>query len=410
MMSQLAIKGGTPVRTAPYPAWPQFDDRERKGVLEVLEAAHWWATGGSKVVEFEQAWGRFHGLELSLACTNGTHAIELALQALDIGEGDEVIVPDYTFLATAGAVATVNAVPVPVDIDPATLCIDPDAVEAAIGERTAAVIVVHLAGHPADLDRLTDLCARHGLALIEDCAHAHGSSWRGQPVATFGDAGTYSFQQSKLLTAGEGGAVVAKDPGVLARARSFGDCGRNPGEWYYSHYRLGSNTRMTEWQAAVLLAQLDRFDEQHRRRNDNALRLSAELAEIPGVIPQARDERTTSQGYYCYVVRVDADAFGASREQVREALAAEGVPLTMSYPSTSGLDCFVAPDGFAPRYRTRTGFPDYAALPLPESRRAAAETLWVWHRTLLGSPDDITDVVEAFAKVHEHAHELHDAH
>lgn len=407
-MTTLAVNGGTPVRTTPYVTWPQYDDAERTRLLEVLDSGHWWATGGHQVPLFEQEWGRFHGLEGSVACTNGTHAIELALQALGVGEGDEVIVPDYTFLATASAVVSVNAVPVPVDIDPGTLCIDPGAVEAAITARTAAVVVVHLAGHPADLDRLVDLCDRHGLALVEDCAHAHGSEWNGRRVGTFGDAGTYSFQQSKLLTAGEGGAVVATDDDVLTRVRSFGDCGRRPGEWFYRHYSLGSNMRMTEWQAAVLLAQLERFPDQHRRRNDNALWLNAELSGIPGVAPQLRDERTTSQGYYCYVVRIDEAEFGASREQVRLALGAEGIPLTMSYPTIHGLDTFSSPEGFAPRYRTRSQFPDYHKLDLPESTRAADETLWLWHRVLLAERGELDDIVTALAKIQEHVDELSD--
>jgi dTDP-4-amino-4,6-dideoxygalactose transaminase len=256
-----------------------------------------------------------------MAVTNGTHAIEVALAAAGIGEGDEVIVPDYTFFATASAVATVNAIPVPVDIDPDTFCIDPDAAERAIGPRTRAIIAVHLAGHPADLDRLGDLCTRHGLALIEDCAHAHGSSWRGQPVGGHGTAGTFSFQQSKLITAGEGGAIVARDDATAARIRSFADCGRLPGEWFYSHFALGGNFRLSEWHAAVLRAQLARFPEQNRRRNEHARFLNAELASIPGVRPQKRDPRTTSQGYYCYVVAIDAAEFGAPRKACRSPQA-----------------------------------------------------------------------------------------
>lgn len=408
-MPQLALKGGVPVRSAPYPSWPYADERERELLLEVLDSGDWWASQGTKVKEFETAWGRFVGTGPAVAVTNGTHTLELALMALGIGEGDEVIVPDWTFIATASAVLMVNATPIIVDVDPLTGCIDPALVEAAIGPRTAAVIAVHVAGHPADMDRLTDICARHSLALIEDAAHAHGSTWKDQPVGTIGDAGSFSFQASKLMTGGEGGAVVSRRPEVLAAVRSFGNCGRKPGEWFYAHFRLGGNYRMTEWQGAVLLAQLERFPEQQRVRGENANYLNAALAEIPGVHPQHRDPRCTSQGNYCYVVRIDEAVFGASREQTRLALGAEGIPLTMAYPPVHSLDCFADPDGFAPRYRAaRSSMPDYAHQLLPVTDRLAAETLWFTTAVLMGSRQDCDDVVTAVAKVHQHARELAD--
>lgn len=398
-MDELAINGGSPVRGQPFPQWPQWDSNERKALEEVLDSGRWWSTQGRQVHAFESAWSEFCGVEETVAVTNGTHALEVALMGAGIGSADEVIVTDYTFVASASAVAYVNAVPVLVDIDPHTYCIDPDAVEAAIGPRTAAVIAVHLAGHPADLDRLTEICERRGLALIEDCAHAHGSTWKGRHVGGFGTAGTFSFQQSKLMTSGEGGAVVADSPEVAASIRSFSDCGRRPGEWFYSHYVLGGNYRMTEWQAAVLLGQLERFDDQNRRRNENALWLNEALAAIPGVYPQVRDARTTSQGYFCYVVRIDEDEFGAPRDLVRDALIAEGLSLTMSYPSVSSLDVFRDPASLAPRHRELEGWPDFPALDLPHSRAAAATTLWFNHKMLLGDRSDVEDVLTAVQKV-----------
>jgi dTDP-4-amino-4,6-dideoxygalactose transaminase len=406
VMPHLAINGGTPVRQDPFPAWPQFDDAERVQLLEVLESRQWWASQGTKVAAFEAQWGEMHGTGPAVAVTNGTHTLELALLALGIGEGDEVIVPDWTFVATASAVLMVNALPVLVDVDHLTGCIDPDLVEAAIGPRTAAVIAVHVAGHPADMDRLGEICTRRGIALLEDCAHAHGSTWRDRPVGTLGDAGSFSFQASKLMTGGEGGAVVAKDADVLARVRSFGNCGRQPGQWFYAHYVLGGNYRMTEWQGAVLLAQLARFPEQQRIRSANADHLNRELATIPGVHPQHRDPRCTSQGNYCYVVRIDEEVFGARREPVRLALAAEGISLTMAYPPVHSLDLFTDPDGFAPRFRSRQGMQDFGSLNLPVTDRLAAETLWFTTSVLMGDRSDANDVVEALAKVQRYASEL----
>ncbi len=405
-MGELAINGGTPVRAAEYPHWPVWDDAERTRLTATLESGHWWATGGSQVPAFERAFAAFSAVEHCIAVTNGTHAIEVALLGAGIGEGDEVIVTDYTFFASAAAVACINAIPVLVDIDPDTLCIDPDAVLAALTPRTRAVVAVHLAGHPADLDRLTDICKRHDLVLIEDCAHAHGSSWKGVPVGGIGDAGTWSFQQSKLMTAGEGGAVTVRDATTAAAVRSYVDCGRRPGQWFYSHYVLGGNCRMTEWQAAVLHSQLERFAVQNRVRNDNALFLNAELDKIPGVIPQKRDTRVTSQGYYCYVVRIDPKRFGAPVDKVRTALAAEGLPMTASYPSVHALDAFAAQDGLAPRQRARQGWPDYARLDLPNARSAAAHTLWLRHQLLMGTRADAACLVEALAKIHRHTNEL----
>lgn len=401
----LAINGGAPVRTEPFPEWPQFGDVERGGLDRVLESRLWWSTEGDVVDEFERAFADLHGGHV-VAVTNGTHAIELALQGLGIGDGDEVIVPDYTFLATAGAVLAVNAVPILVDVDPSTLCISPDAVEAAITPRTTAVIAVHLAGHPADMDRLHEICDRRGLTLVEDCAHAHGASWKGDPVGSLGDAGTFSFQQSKLMTAGEGGAVVASDPGVGASIRSFSDCGREPGQWFYHHAVLGGNARMSEWQGAVLLGQLQRFREQNTRRNENAISLAEQLDGIPGVSAQGRDPRTTSQGYFCFIARIDEDEFGIDRESVRLALRAEGIPLTMSYPPVHSLACFADGDALAPRVRDRSRVPDYRAVSTPETERAAADSIWITHRALLGAPADTDSIVEAFAKVRDNVDEL----
>ena len=405
-MSELAIHGGTPIRTVPYPPWPVFDDAERANLLEVLDSGQWWSTQGTQVHEFERRWGAYHGTGPAVAVTNGTQAIELALLATGVGDGDEVIVPSWTFVATVSAVLTVNAIPVLVDVDLGTGCIDPDAVEAAISERTRAVIAVHVAGHPADLDRLTEICSRRGLVLLEDCAHAHGSRFDGRMVGTFGAVGTYSFQASKLMTSGEGGALVTTDPDVRARAMSYSDCGRRPGEWFYAHYVLGGNARMTEWQGAVLLAQLARFEEQASRRDRNSALLAAELATIPGVHPQVRDPRCDRQGNYCYIVRLDPAEFGADREPVRLALAAEGISLTMAYPPVHRLDVFTAPDGFAPRIRDRRAFPDYASSSLPVTERLAATTLWFTTSVLMGSAEDALDVARALEKVQRSAPSL----
>ena len=398
----LACLGGAPVRSVTYPAWPYATERERELLLEVLDSRNWWSTQGTKVREFERRWGEFNEVPGSIAVTNGSHTLEIALLAAGVGEGDEVIVPNWTFVATAAAVLMVQAHPVLVDVDRNTGCMDSRKARAAVTPRTKAIIPVHIAGSMADMDAINALAKEYGIAVIEDCAHAHGSTWKGVAAGALGDAGSFSFQSSKLMTGGEGGAIISKSADFLARARSISDCGRRPGEWFYSHFTLGGNYRMTEWQGAVLLAQLERFPDQQKTRSRNADFLNEHLPRIPGVHPQHRDARCTSQGNYCYVVRIDEDEFGVSRDRTREALLAEGISLTMAYPALSTLDLFVNPNGFAPRFKNRAGMQDFATADLAVSRELAETTLWFNTAVLMGSQDDAADIVYAMEKIHTH--------
>lgn len=405
-MATLAARGGTPVRTEPFPPWPQFDDGERDGLLRVLDSRAWWANQGSEVSAFEREWAEFTGAPHVMAMTNGTNTLEAMLLASGIGDGDEVIVPDWSFFATIAAVLSVNAIPVIVDVDPRTGTIDPQQAEAAITSRTRAILAVHVSGSVADMDALVAIAERHGISLLEDCAHAHGSTWRGRHVGTVGDGGSFSFQASKLMTAGEGGSIITRHADLAAMVTSYVNCGRAPGTWYYRHVRLGDNWRMTEWQGAVLRAQLARFPEQQRNRAANANLLNAELSTIPGVTPQGRLEGCDSQGNYCYVVMVDPEEFGASRDHVRTALLAEGIPLTTSYPPMHSLELFADPDGLAPRLRRPGTYPDYARQSLPVTDRLAATSLWFTTSVLMGTSEDALDVARALAKVHANRDEL----
>jgi 3-amino-5-hydroxybenzoate synthase len=407
-MSQLALLGGSAVKTKPFPAWPHYDQRERQALTEVLESRLWWRTDGTRVTQFEQDFAAFHNAKYGIAITNGTHALEVALAALGVGPGDEVIVPDATFVATASAVLFCGAMPVMVDICRDTECIDPDLVEAAITPRTVGVIPVHLGGHPADLDRLTKITDAHNLFLLEDCAHAHGSEWNGKKVGTHGIAGTFSFQSSKLMTAGEGGIIITNDDATERNLRSVHDCGRLPGEWFYSHFSYGSNYRLSEWQGAVLQAQLERLEEQTERRDVNSKLLDELLAEVPGITPQARDSRCTRNGHYAYILHVDSQEFSAiSTERFIEAMNAEGIPNQAAYPQVHQLDMFQ--NG---AYKTRL-CPDQAAEEhaflqgsFPNSRRAAVEDYWVPQYCLLGDEQDMREIVAAIKKIQEQAASL----
>jgi dTDP-4-amino-4,6-dideoxygalactose transaminase len=262
---------------------------------------------------------------------------------------------------------------------------------------------VHVAGAACDLDALIDLCARRDVRLIEDCAHAHGTVWRGRGAGSWGDFGSFSMQHSKLMTAGEGGALICNDEALRDRAWAYADCGRVKDEWFYHHATLGSNLRMTEWQGAVLLAQLHRFPEQNRIRNDNATALNAALDEIPGIRTPRRDARMDSQGNYCFIFHYDKNHFGGlPLRSFEAALAAEGVPMGVSYPALNDLAVFRS-GNFGPRLRTQPRPIDYGSMHLPRAEAAAATTVWLQHRLLLANREDVLDVSRAVARIQVHA-------
>jgi dTDP-4-amino-4,6-dideoxygalactose transaminase len=284
-MSVLAINGASPVRTEPFSAWPVHDQQEVKAITQVVESGKWWrfayATGVevqeridageiSKVLEFSRAFAQHQQAQYGIAVANGTGSLEIIFKALGIGPGDEVIVPAYTYVASATAVLQVNAVPIFVDVDPETYNLNPDLLEAAITPRTKAIEPVHFGGQPADMDRILEIAQKHGLFVVEDAAHAHGSEWRGRKVGALGDAGSFSFQSSKNMTAGEGGIILTNDTNLAERCDSLLWAGREKGRPWYEFHRLGWNYRLTEFQAAILLIQLGRLEAQNERRMENA--------------------------------------------------------------------------------------------------------------------------------------------
>lgn len=407
-MPKLAIHGGTPAKTKPFPAWPIFDERERQALNEVLESRVWWRTPGTKTLAFEREFAAFHQAKHGIAVTNGTHALEVALAALGIGAGDEVIVPNATFVATSSAVLFAGALPVLVDVSADSFCIDPELAEAAITEHTKAIIPVHMGGRPADLDQLAALAEKHGIALLEDAAHAHGSEWRGRKVGAFGIGGTFSFQASKTMTAGEGGMIISNDDDFERLARSAHDCGRMPGEWFYSHFIYGSNYRLSEWQGAVLLAQLTRLDEQTARRHANGRLLDRALGAIPGITPQSHDSRITRNGQYAYIFHYDKRAFaGVATARFVAALEAEGIPTQAPYPPLHQLDLFTSG-----AYRGRLSGAqaearhDFLADAFPNSQREAWETVWITQNALLGDEEDMIEIAAAIGKIRARARDL----
>ncbi len=407
-MPKLAIHGGKPAKTKSFPAWPIYDERERQALNEVLESGVWWRTPGTKTLAFEREFAAFHQAKHGIAVTNGTHALEVALAAMGIGAGDEVIVPNATFVATASAVLFAGALPVLVDVSADSFCIDPELAEAAITENTKAIIAVHMGGRPADLDQLTAVAKKHGIMLLEDAAHAHGSEWRGRKVGTFGAGGTFSFQASKTMTAGEGGMIISNDDDFERLARATHDCGRLPGEWFYSHFVYGSNYRLSEWQGAVLLAQLTRLDEQTARRHENSRLLDRLLRQIPGISPQSHDSRITRNGQYAYIFHYDKRAFaGVDSARFVEALEAEGMPTQAPYPPLHQLDLFTSG-----AYRDRLSGAqakashDFLYDAFPNSQREAWETVWITQNALLGDETDMGEIAAAIGKIGANAKEL----
>jgi len=407
-MAELALSGGRKTKQKSFPVWPQFDERERKALDEVLESRVWWRTPGTKTLQFENDYAKFHGAKHGIAVTNGTAALEVTMSALRIGRGDEVILPDFTFVATASAVLYAGALPVMVDVSQETYCIDVRLAAAAITGRTKAIIAVHMGGHPADLDALVALTKQKGIALVEDSAHAHATEWKGRRIGTHGAAGTFSFQSGKLMTAGEGGIIITSDDAFEKQARSVHDCGRMPGEWFYSHYINGSNYRLSEWQGAILGAQLTRLDEQTRHRHQNARLLDKLFSQIPGITPQTLDPRCTRNGHYAYIFHVNTKEFaGASVERLIEAMNAEGIPNQASYPPVHALDVFQNGE-YRKRLCGSQAKESHAFLQAryPQTHRAAYETIWIPQPALLGDEEDMHEIAAAWQKIKKFAKEL----
>ncbi|MDX3194149.1 DegT/DnrJ/EryC1/StrS family aminotransferase [Streptomyces sp. MN03-5084-2B] len=373
-----------------FPDWPQFDDTERAGLTRALEQGQWWRMGGGEVAAFEEEFSAYHGGEYALAVTNGTHALELALQVLGVGPGTEVIVPAFTFISSSQAAQRLGATVVPVDVDPATYCLDPAATEAAIGPRTKAIMPVHMAGHFADMDALGKLSADSGIPLIQDAAHAHGARWQGRRVAELGSVAAFSFQNGKLMTAGEGGAVTFPEKAQYDEGFLRHSCGRPPGDRGYFHATSGSNFRMTEFSAAVLRAQLARLDSQIELREQRATLLTSLLDEIDGVEPQGRDERCDRNPHYMMMFRIPGIS-EQRRNELVDALIDRGLPAFAAFRAIYRCPGF-----------WETGAPelsvDQLAARCPNTEAVYADAIWLHHRTLLGTEDQMHLVAEILAE------------
>jgi dTDP-4-amino-4,6-dideoxygalactose transaminase len=409
MTGHLAINGGPKVRKRPFPAWPVYGEPEERALLEVLHSDRWGRIDGDRVAAFEEAFASYQDARFGVACNSGTTALRLALLAAGIEEGDEVIVPPYTFVATASAVVEANGVPVFADIEPNTFNIDPEAVEQAITSRTKAVIPVHFAGQAADMERIVEIARRRGLMVIEDAAHAHGATWRGKKLGSIGEMGCFSFQSSKNLTSGEGGMVLTSGAEHERLLRAYHTCGRFPERAWYEHHLIGGNYRMTEFQGALLLAQLARLESQTQIRNANGLHLNARLGRIPGIRPLTRGHGETRHSYHLYIFRYDAEAFDdVPRDRFLAALEAEGIPCSGGYATGLYAQPLFADRAFGPFGGARRARPDlrYDPADFPVCEQACAEACWLFQALLLGTPEDMNDIARAIEKIYENRAEL----
>lgn len=408
-MPRLAISGGTPVRTKPFPSWPVFGAPEEEALLRVLRSGRWGRSDGGEVEQFENEFAAYAGVSHAVAVTSGTTALRIALLACGLDAGDEVVVPPYTFQATATSVLEVNATPVFADIQPDTYNLDPDAFAAAITPRTRAVIPVHLAGLAADMDEIMEIAKRHGIRVIEDAAHAHGGTYRGRKLGSIGHMACFSFQSSKNMSAGEGGIIATSDPDLAETCRSIHNCGRFRGGAWYEHAILGGNYRMTEFQAALLRAQLARAPEQFDRRDRNARRLIPQLEAVPGIRCQAATRNDGRHAYHLFPYRYDPSEFGVPRATFVRALQAEGIPVTEGYTVPLYLQPLFTRKAFGPYAGCFGTHPDldYGEVSCPVCDRVCgAEGGWLYQSVLLGSEEDMDDIAHAAAKVHEARAEL----
>ncbi|MHC4941393.1 MAG: DegT/DnrJ/EryC1/StrS family aminotransferase [Planctomycetota bacterium] len=406
---KLAALGGEPIYCEAWPAWPHWDEKEEQVLAEVVKSGQWGiCPEPNHVSRFAARFAEAHHSKYAVCCCNGTIALMIALRAAGVLPGQEVIMPAYTFMATATAAIGIGATPVIVDVDSDTLNLDPTKIEAAVTERTGAIMPVHLAGMPAAMGRILDVAAKHDLPVVEDAAQAHLAEWDGKRVGSLGATGAFSFQSSKNLTGGEGGMVTTSDPGVYQIAHAFHHCGRDPagGAWY-SHPFMGQNFRMTQLQAALLDCQMDRLEQQHQTRMSNGKYLSEKLARIDGikVTGWPWPGKVTAASYHLFTFSIDPEKFGGVDNKIFcEALRKEGVFCHGGYDK-SLQDHGFFDDPFVERM-LGPARPDYKNVDTPVSRRTITHCVWLKQNQLMAPPEAMDLIVTAVTKIRDQARHL----
>ena len=407
-----ALLGGTPVRSEPFPSWPMLAENDERSWMDVLRTRNWYRRSGHYVEDFEKAWAERMGAKHCLATANGTSALFIAMNALEVGPKDEVIVPPYTFIATVNAVLLQHAMPVFVDSDRETLQIDARKIEAAITPRTRCIMPVHLGGAAADMDAIMAVARKHNLPVVEDACQSHLAEWRGRKVSSIGDLGCFSFQASKNLNSGEGGALITNNDDLLARAEAFHNNGRGLGKagGGFDYRTNGANLRMTEFQGALLLSQMERLEAQAKTRERNAQLLTKMLGEIKGISPAKMYDGCTRNAYHLYMFRYDPAGFaGLPRERFLKAMSAEGIACSSGY-SPLNKDPFLENTfqsrGFKAIYSAKELDDWRARNSCPENDKLCDEAAWITQSRFLAGKRDMEQIAEAVRKIQKHAGQL----
>ncbi len=407
-----AALGGPKAHPEPFPSWPVFDQAEERAIAETLHSGKWYRGNGKNVARFEEAYARLTGAKTCLATANGTSALFTSLNALGVDAGDEVIVPPYTFIATVNVVLRQHALPVFVDTDPETFQMDAGKLEACITPRTKAIVPVHLGGNVCDLDAILPIAARHNIPVLEDACQAHLAEWRGRKAGAYGAAGCFSFQASKNLNSGEGGAIITNDEDLRERCFAFHNNGsgfRSIGS-NFTYASAGCNLRMPEFQAALLTAQMTRIDAQAQTRTENASYLTSMLKEIPGITPAKMYAGCTRNAYHLYMFRYDKARFaGLPRAAFLKALAAEGVPCQGGY-SPLNTQPFLKNTLHSRGYQRLFPAREIAAWEernrCPANDRLCEEAVWLVQTMLLAPRGSMERIAGAVRKIQKHAAEL----
>ena len=394
-MSELALFGGKPVRKKPFPVWPRVTAGQKEQLLNTLESDS-LGIGSDAIKAFEDQFAEFQDAKYCIATSSGTNALWVALKAGGVSAGDEVIIPPYTFIATASAVLMANAVPVFVDIDPETFNIDPGLIEKAITERTKVIMPVHIAGNPADMDRINDIAKKYDITVIEDAAQAHGAEWDGVKVGALVSGGIFSFQSSKNMNSGEGGAIISNDDTFMNSCFAYYNCGRQRGREWYEHQIVGGNHRINAMAASLLLPQLQSVEDDMVIRDKNRKKLDRAL-NSEGLVTIGSYEKATRVANHLYLLKYKADYFNdVPREKFFDAMRAEGVNTYAGYNPLYREKVFDNQDDDFPWLKDI----DYAGISCAETELIADyQSVWLTQNHLLGNDRDTQDIINAFEKV-----------
>ncbi len=407
--SKPALLGGLQVHPEPFPEWPVFDNSEYKTLIDILHSGKWGRLQGKVSYAFEKDYANLLGAPYGLVVSSGTAALSTILGVLDIGPGDEVILPVYTFIATYNAITLNYALPVFVDTDLESFQIDAGKIESAITKQTRVLMPVHIGGSPCDVDRVMDIGNKYNIPVIEDACQAHLAEWKGRKVGSFGLSGAFSFQSTKNLNCAEGGAIISNDENFIKKCYCFHNQGQGgsstsflPGEG-----SRATNLRITEFQSALLLAQMARLEKQSRKRTENADYLTELFRDIPGITPAKLYEGVTNSAYHLYMFRYDPAQFsGLSRERFIQAMIAEGIPCNSGY-GPMNKDAYVT--GLAKNKHYLKIYGEKAMKQwlersqCPQNDRLVEQAVWFSQTMLLGTRNDMELIAEAVRKVQRHA-------